>query len=148
MDFTWINTQDNLDWQGLSELYRIAPLGNKSPEFLQTVFTNSRYKWFVYHEGKLVAVGRALADGADCSYIGDVAVHPDYQGMKLGKQIIEKLVDDSKDHKKVILYANVGKEGFYTKLGFHPMNTAMAMFKDQQWALDAGVTRLPDNAEC
>tara|TARA_Y100000589_G_scaffold329379_2_gene375713 strand:+ start:825 stop:1283 length:459 start_codon:yes stop_codon:yes gene_type:complete len=144
MQFTWINTLDNVDWDELSNLYRIAPLGNKPAENLKIVFTNSRFKQFIYHEEKLVGVGRALADGMDCSYICDVAVHPEYQGLKLGKQIIEKLIADSKDHKKIILYANPGKEGFYAKLGFHPMNTAMAIFKDQQWALDAGLTRLPD----
>lgn len=144
MQLDWIDTQDAIDWQELSELYRIAPLGNKPAEHLKTVFTNSRFKLFIYHQGKLIGVGRAMADGLDCSYICDVAVHPEYQGIKLGKQIVQKLIDISRGHKKIILYANPGKEGFYAKLGFYPMNTAMAIFADRQWALDAGVTRLPD----
>ena len=45
----------------------------------------------VYDDKTLVGVGQALADGLDCSYICDVAIHPDYQGIGLGKKIIEQL---------------------------------------------------------
>ena len=85
--------------------------------------------------------GRALSDGIDCSYICDVAVHPNFQGRNLGKAIIEKLISDSRGHKKIILYANPGKEAFYGKLGFHRMNTAMAIFADHRRALNLGLIR-------
>ena len=87
----------------------------------------------------LIGVGRALADGTDCSYICDVAVHPEYQGLGLGKKIIEKLVALSEGHKKIILYTNPGKEGFYSKLGFHKMSTAMAIFSNQKQAIESGL---------
>ena len=139
MNFEWIHSQENLDWEELSRLYLVAPLGNKSPADLKTVFTNSMFRCFVYDSGKLVAVGRALADGKDCSYICDVAVHPDYQGIGLGKQVVSKLVEFSKGHKKIILYAVPGKEPFYKKLGFKRMRTAMAIFEDQHQALAIGL---------
>ena len=139
MDFSWVYDHSEVDWDELSELYRIAPLGEKSPEDLSTVFSNSKFKCFVYSNSTLVGVGRALADGVDCSYICDVAVHPEYQGLRLGKKIIEKLVALSEGHKKIILYANPGKEGFYSKLGFHKMNTAMAIFSNQEQAIEAGL---------
>lgn len=139
MNFEWIHSQENLDWEELSRLYLVAPLGNKSPADLKTVFTNSMFRCFVYDSGKLVAVGRALADGKDCSYICDVAVHPDYQGIGLGKQVVSKLVEFSKGHKKIILYAAPGKEPFYKKLGFKRMRTAMAIFEDQHQALANGL---------
>jgi len=87
----------------------------------------------------LVGVGRALADGIDCSYICDVAVLPDYQGLGVGKKIVSKLVDLSQGHKKIILYALPGKEPFYEKLGFKRMNTAMAIFENQVQALKQGL---------
>ena len=71
--------------------------------------------------------GVLWADGLDCSYIGDVAILPEYQGIGLGKQIIQNLIQQSQGHRKIILYANPGKEGFYAKLGFKKMNTAMAI---------------------
>lgn len=138
-EFLWVMDDKHVDWDELSELYRVAPLGIKPAGSLQTVFSNSRYKCFIYAQGRLVGSGRALADGLDCSYICDVAVHPDYQGLQLGKGIVEKLVALSAGHKKIILYANPGKEAFYSKLGFRPMNTAMAIFANQQQAIESGI---------
>ncbi|MFZ6775262.1 GNAT family N-acetyltransferase [Undibacterium sp. Ji83W] len=139
VDLTWVTVQDEVDWQALSELYRIAPLGNKPAKNLEIVFSNSMYKCFVYAGDQLVGVGRALADGLDCSYICDIAIHPEFQGIKLGKAIVDHLVEKSQGHKKIILYANPGKEGFYQKLGFHPMKTAMAIFADHAQAVTSGI---------
>ena len=135
----WINNLQTIDWNELSNLYKIAPLGDKSSELLKKVFTNSMFKYFVYDNNKLVGVGRALADGADCSYICDVAIHPDYQGKGLGKEIIERLIDDSKEHKKIILYAVPSKKPFYAKFGFSRMKTAMAIFRNQNLARSVGL---------
>ena len=135
----WVYEQSAIDWSALSQLYRIAPLGEKDPAELQLAFSNSRYKCFVFEHGQLVGVGRALADGVDCSYICDVAVHPDFQGTGLGKAIITRLRDLSAGHKKIILYAVPGKEGFYKKLGFKRMSTAMAIFRNQESALKTGL---------
>ncbi len=139
MALRWCDNIETLDWQALSHLYEIAPLGHKPPAALKTAFGNSMFCCLVYQDEMLVAAGRALADGVDCSYICDVAVHPEQQGSGLGKEVINKLIALSRGHKKIILYANPGKEAFYRKLGFQPMNTAMAIFEDKQRALDSGL---------
>jgi len=128
-----------MNWEELSTLYKIAPLGDKKADDLQRAFGNSMYKCFVFDGSKLVGAGRALADGVDCSYICDVAVHPEYQGTGFGKRIVKKLMSLSADHKKIILYANPGKEGFYKKLGFKRLNTAMAIFQDLSFAIEVGL---------
>ena len=138
MALEWIYSLESVDCEELSQLYLVAPLGHKDPSDLKVAFSNSMFKCFVYDSGRLIAAGRALADGRDCSYICDVAVHPDYQGIGLGKQVVTKLVTFSKEHKKIILYAAIGKEPFYRKLGFKRMATAMAIFKNQAQALENG----------
>lgn len=136
----WVLDLASVDWDELSNLYTIAPLGNKPPDALETSFSNSMFTCFVYDDaGTLVGAGRALADGVDCSYICDVAVHPDVQGSGLGKAIISRLKELSEGHRKIILYANPGKEEFYKKLGFKRMSTAMAIFQDQEGALRNGL---------
>lgn len=135
----WIMQSDSMDWDELSTLYRIAPLGEKKPEDLRVSFGNSRYVCFAYDGERLVGAGRALADGVDCSYICDVAVHPQYQGQGLGKDIILRLRELSAGHRKIILYANPGKEGFYAALGFRRMRTAMAIFRNQESAAAGGL---------
>lgn len=137
---TWKSDLGGVDWDALSHLYRIAPLGEKKPEDLRVSFGNSRYTCLVFDGDALVGAGRALADGVDCSYLCDVAVHPDYQGIGLGKTIIQRLRDLSSGHRKIILYANPGKEGFYAKLGFRRMLTAMAIFANPQRAAETGLT--------
>lgn len=139
MEFEWKYSLEGLDWNELSSLYLIAPLGQKSPSDLQVSFSNSMFKCLIYESGKLVAAGRALADGIDCSYICDVAVHPGYQGKGLGRQVVTTLVELSKNHRKIILYAAPGKEPFYLKLGFKRMATAMAIFKNQDQAYQDGL---------
>jgi ribosomal protein S18 acetylase RimI-like enzyme len=134
----WSDTLDGIDWSELEALYRAAPLGNKSAAKLQIAFTNSLYRCFARDGGKLVGVGRALADGTDCAYICDVAVLPSHQGSGLGRQIVGRLVERSRGHKKIILYAVPGKESFYRKFGFLRMRTAMAIFDDQAGALERG----------
>src|SRR5215218_7890056 len=104
-DLTWVDDIGSVDWVELAELYRIAPLGEKPPDALRTAFGNSRDSRFGFDGDRLVAAGRALADGLDCAYIADVAVHPDYQGRGLGQAVIRRLVERSKGHKKIILYA-------------------------------------------
>jgi len=135
----WIETTEAVDWQALTDLYRVAPLGDKPPEVLRTAFNNSRYVCFVYDGGRLVGAGRALADGVDCSYVCDVAVHPAQQGTGLGKAIVGRLVERSRGHRKIILYAVPGKEPFYRKFGFRRMTTAMAIFADEAGAFARGV---------
>lgn len=138
MPLIWSYSTDGLDWNELAALYHAAPLGNKNPTGLKTAFTNSMFTCFVYDEKKLVGVGRALADGVDCSYICDVALLPSHQRLGLGKEIVVKLVELSRGHKKIILYSVPGKEPFYKKLGFKRMSTAMAIFEDQAAAQARG----------
>lgn len=138
-NYSWYYDMGAVDLDELSSLYRIAPLGDKPSAALATVFGHSMFMCFVYAGDVLVGAGRVLADGLDCAYIADVAVHPDYQGHGLGKAIIRKLVDLSRDHKKIILYANPGTEEFYARLGFLRMNTAMAIWQDPARAVASGL---------
>lgn len=138
MAVTWSDSLAGFDWNELEALYRAAPLGNKNAAGLQTVFTNSRFRAFAFEAGRLVGAGRALADGADCSYICDVAVLPSHQGTGLGKDIVSRLVALSQGHKKIILYSVPGKEPFYRKFGFRRMLTAMAIFEDHAQAAERG----------
>ena len=144
MALQWNDTLDGVDWEELSALYRVAPLGDKPAASLKTVFANSRFRCFVRDGGRMIGVGRALADGVDTSYVCDVAVLPEYQNTGLGKQIVARLVECSRGHKKIILYAVPGKEPFYRKFGFRRMKTAMAIFEDPALAQARGYIEADD----
>jgi ribosomal protein S18 acetylase RimI-like enzyme len=135
---TWSDSLASVDWSELSALYLAAPLGIKPANKLETVFSNSMFRCFAYDDGRLVGAGRVLGDGADCAYLCDVAVLPSHQGTGLGKAIVRRLVALSQGHQKIIPYAVPGKEDFYRGLGFHSMNTAMAIFQDEAAAMTKG----------
>ena len=65
MALQWTDSLGAVDWEELSNLYRVAPLGNKKAADLEVVFTNSMFRCFVFDAGRLIGVGRALADGVD-----------------------------------------------------------------------------------
>lgn len=134
----WIYSHELVDWYELTALYQDTLLSDVKADDWQTAYSNSMFKCFVFDGGKLIGAGRALADGFDCSYICNIVVHPDYQGQGLGKTITNKLTDMSEGHRKIILFASPGKSGFYKKLGFLPMLSAMAIFKNQARAIQVG----------
>jgi ribosomal protein S18 acetylase RimI-like enzyme len=139
MNLTWTHSLEAVDWDELSALYRAAPLGDKKPADLKTVFSNSRFRCLVYEDGKLVGAGRALADGVDCAYLCDIAVLPSHQRQGIGRQLVSKLVELLRGHRKIILYAAPGKEPLYLKLGFKRMKTAMAIFPEEAMAAGSGL---------
>jgi GNAT superfamily N-acetyltransferase len=139
MTLVWSHSLEGIDWEELSQLFLAAPLGHKKPADLKVAFSNSMYTCFAFDEGRLVGVGRVLADGVDCAYICDMAVHPSHQGTGVGKAILTDLVNRSHGHKKILLYAVPGKEPFYRKSGFKRMTTAMAIFENQAQALESGL---------
>lgn len=138
MPLVWSDSLALIDWNELSSLY-LLELGPKKPADLKVVFSNSRFRFFVSDDGRLIGAGRAVSDGVDISYICDVAVHPGHQGLGIGKEIVSRLVELSRGHKKIILYSAPGKESFYQKIGFRRMATAMAIFEDQGDAFSRGL---------
>lgn len=140
-DYAFSDDLTGLDWAELSELYRLAPLGDKPPDRLAVVFGNSMFRCLVRAGGKLVGAGRALADGRDAAYLADIAVHPDHQGKGLGQAVVRDLLRQCQGHRKIILYVNPGAEPFYRRLGFLPMTTAMAVWHDPAGAVAAGLLR-------
>ena len=143
MSIRWSNDLATIDWDELSALYRVAPLGDKSPADLQLVFGNSLFRAFAFDGVRLVGAGRVLADGRDCAYLCDIAVLPSHRRTGLGKEIVARLLGLSRGHRKIILYSVPGTESFYEAFGFRRMTTAMAIFEDQAAAFARGyLTRI------
>ena len=61
MSLSGSSTIEFLDWNELAAHYRAAPLGNKNAADLEVAFNNSRVVCLAHTDGRLVAVGQALA---------------------------------------------------------------------------------------
>jgi len=127
MNIKYTNDPTTIDWERLSEVFRLAPLGNRQPDGLRAVFHNSPIRCFVWDEDQLIGAGRAISDGVRYSVVFDVVLLPDYQGHGIGRKIMQFITDQSKAP-STLLFAVPGKEFFYAKLGYRKMKTAMAKF--------------------
>lgn len=89
MTFTFSFELKNVDWIEAAEIFRRAPLGTREPEKLRRACENSYLVCFAYAGDRLVGMGRALSDGEYQAAIYDLVVLPEYQGLGIGRQIME-----------------------------------------------------------
>jgi aralkylamine N-acetyltransferase len=122
---------EGVDWVRLAEVFERAPLAVRDPAKIQEAFQNSQIRCFVWDKGDLIGAGRALSDGVWTTVILDVVLLPEYQGQGIGTAIMKFLTERSKAA-KVLLYSAPGKEGFYAKLGYRKLKTAMAKYAEPE----------------
>jgi len=120
---------DSIDWLALASVFERAPLGKRDPKILEQLFRNSGCYCFAFLSGELVGAGRALTDGINYAFVLDVVLLPEHQGKGYGAGIMRFLIAAS-EAKNIVLHSVPGKEGFYSKLGYRKMITAMALFAD------------------
>ncbi|HYO43256.1 MAG TPA: GNAT family N-acetyltransferase [Candidatus Limnocylindrales bacterium] len=73
---------------------------------------------------RLIGTARSITDGAQNAIIATVVVHPAYQGLGIGEQMMH-LLTDGRDLVRFSLAATPGLESWYRKLGFLPDPHAM-----------------------
>lgn len=69
-------------------------------------------------EGQIVGFLRAFTDFVFDCYLNDLAVHRDYQGQGIGKQLISHLYDQLDQDVMILLVAAPAAIGFYERQGF------------------------------
>ncbi len=98
--------------------------GTKKESIIEEALKHTLYSLCVYDGDKLIGYGRLLGDKTIFLYIHSVMVLPEYQGKNIGTGIINKLLEQINEYKKVnpeirtYLGAAKGKESFYEKFGF------------------------------
>jgi len=98
--------------------------GTRKESIIEEALKNTLYSLCVYDGDKLIGYGRLLGDKTIFLYIHSVMVLPEYQGKNIGTGIINKLLEQINEYKKVnpdirtYLGASKGKEGFYERFGF------------------------------
>ena len=98
--------------------------GTRENKIIEEALKHTLYSLCVYDENKLIGYGRIIGDKTIFLYIQDIMVIPEYQGKKIGTDIMNKLIEKINEYKKVnpeirtYLGATKGKESFYEKFGF------------------------------
>ncbi len=72
----------------------------------------------VERDGKIVACGSLAVIWSDIAEIRTVAVHPDYTGLGIGKQIVKTLIEDARELELPKVFCLTYQPEFFKKLGF------------------------------
>ena len=93
-------------------------------QMLRTSYENSLCILGAYEDKALVGIIRAIGDGASVLLIQDIIVHPLYQRMGIGKQLIKAMLERySHVYQIQLMTDNAEKtKAFYKSAGFTPMN--------------------------
>ena len=134
---TYSSDRSRIDWSRFAEIFRRAPLGERDPARLRRIFEQSTVCCFAWIGDELVGGGRAISDRISYAAIFDVVIAPEHQSRGVGTAIMQYLMTAA-EAPNIILHSVPGKEGFYQRLGFRKMKTAMARFALPDVQLRAG----------
>ncbi|CAI1920695.1 Predicted acetyltransferase involved in intracellular survival and related acetyltransferases [Serratia proteamaculans] len=133
------NHRYGVDWLQLAGLLEAAGLGPRDSQVLQRVYQHSQFCYWGYLDGRLIATAHAISDMTSVAYLADVALHPDFQGQGLGRQLMDRVLQDLAPLGKVFIYSVPDKLEFYKKYHFRELTTGMV------YADSAALERLQQN---
>ena len=116
----------NIDWQAVGDILSHFGLNHYDAETQEKIFKNSYGVAFLYDQEKLVGCGRVLSDGICQAAIYNVALVEEYHGTRLGRTIIESLLNQVKGC-TISLYTHPKTVALYEKFGFRRQKTGMVI---------------------
>lgn len=111
----------------ITTLYRRAPL-LRPVRNLKKVWEMYETSWLVlsaWHEEQLVGIARVVGDGVLFSYLCDLAVEPDVQGLGVGRALMEALAEHCQGTELVLRDSEMSAT-FYGHIGFQRVENAWA----------------------
>lgn len=120
--FTLHRTLSDLNLDQLNTIFVAVGFPRRDPDKIRIALENTdSLIWIQYEKTqKPVAFARATGDGVFNAIIWDVVVDPSFQGIGLGKAVMERLIDDLVERgiSNIALYSEPRVLGFYRPLGF------------------------------
>lgn len=120
--FALHRTINNLDLDHLNSVFVAVGFPRRDTNKIRVALENTdALLWIEYEKTKRpVAFARATGDGVFNAIIWDVVVDPSFQGIGLGKAVMERLVNVllEKGITNIALYSEPRVLGFYRPLGF------------------------------
>lgn len=121
-----------LDLYQLQALFNLAAFWAKERriEDWEIAIANSDPVIGVWDGEKLIGFARATSDGIYRANIWDVAIHPDYRGLGLGRKLVESVLSHPKMNRVERVYLmTTHQQQFYERIGFQcNSTTTMVLF--------------------
>ncbi|CAI9110246.1 OLC1v1010239C1 [Oldenlandia corymbosa var. corymbosa] len=120
--FNLHRTIDSLNLDHLNSVFVAVGFPRRDTDKIRVALEHTDALLWIEHQKtkRPVAFARATGDGVFNAIIWDVVVDPSYQGLGLGKAVMERLVNDllAKGINNIALYSEPRVLGFYKPLGF------------------------------
>ena len=103
------------------------------PDRLVQAMENYETVYTAWDGRKLVGLICAMDDGIMTAYVHYLLVHPKYQHLGIGRQLVEQIKDTYRDYLRLVLVAYHDEMGFYESCGFQKAEDASPMFITTLW---------------
>lgn len=103
------------------------------PDKLVTAMKNFETVYSAWDNDELIGLICAMDDGIMTAYVHYLLIKPDYQGMGIGKVLVEKMKEHYKDYLRIVIVAYDEEVGFYENCGFEKAKDASPMFITELW---------------
>ncbi len=111
--------RNDFDAAQLIHLYRQAPWAkHRALEQAQAMLAKTDVVISAWDGPRLVGFGRVLTDYVFRASIWDVIVDRDYQGRKIGTEIVRRILEHSTLQQVELFWLCTRMPGFYERLGF------------------------------
>ena len=130
--------KEEVDIKQLKLLFEITAFWatGRSLEDLEVAIANSCPTVTVWDGERLIGFARATSDGIFRATIWDVVIHPEYQGVGLGRKLVETLLSNPLMNRVERVYLmTTYKERFYERIGFdYNQSTTMVLYNQPEFS--------------
>lgn len=140
MDCSHIQFRDrkeDVDIQQLQRLFELTAFWarERKVEDLAIAIANSDPVITVWEGERLIGLARATSDGIYRATIWDVIIHPEYQGVGLGRKLVETLLSHPRMNRVERVYLmTTHQQRFYERIGFEENSTTtMVLYNNQNF---------------
>ena len=126
--------RDRADIAQIQELFKAAAFRarERKIEDWEIAIGNSEPVVTVWDGSRAIGFARATSDGIYRATIWDVAIHPDYQGAGLGRQLVQTVLSHPRMCRVERVYLmTTYKQSFYERIGFQK-NASTTMVLENQ----------------
>ncbi len=120
------NRTHQVDLDQLLNLFQLAAFWarERTREDLEIAIANSDPVITVWDRQLMIGFARATSDGIYRAAIWDVVIHPEYQGLGLGRKLVETVLAHPRlSHVERVYLTTTHQQKFYERIGFEENQT-------------------------